>query len=132
MNNIKFRAVISVLLIFIAGVVAGAVLTFLLFDHGDMHSKQRFIKSKHPPEQNFFEYLSKELELTAEQKKEVKAILRENSRKFKEIEKEMHVKYEEVRKDNRKKIMNLLNEEQKINFNDFIKKVKQRILKSRK
>jgi ABC-type multidrug transport system fused ATPase/permease subunit len=136
MNNIKLKAVISVLLIFIAGMVVGGVLTFLLVDHEDLHFKERIFRSRKHPERNFFEYLSKELELSLEQEKEIKVILRENHKRFKKLEKQMHAQFhdqfEEIRKNNNEKIMAILNDEQKTKYRDFIKKVKQKRLKSKR
>ncbi len=136
MNNIKLKAVISVLLIFIAGMVVGGVLTFLLVDHEDVHFKDRIFRSRKHTERNFFEYLSKELELTPEQKKEIKTILRENHKRFKKLEKQMHAQFrnqfEEIRKNNNEKIMAILNDEQKAKYRDFIIKVKQKRSKSRR
>lgn len=132
MEKIKLKAVLSILIIFIAGLVAGAVLTFLLFDHEEVHFERRFFKSRRSSERDFLEYLSQELELTSEQKIAIEAVFKEGRNKFIKIEKEMKAQHEILRKENREKIMAILNEEQRRKFEEIINKIKRRRSKSRK
>ena len=133
MKNTKIKVVISILLIFIAGLVVGAILTFMLLDHNNIYLKSHYFRARHAHKRSpIEEFFSKELNLSPEQKSDIEAIFKESRQRFIKLNKENRAQLEKIRSETRDKIIAILDEEQKRKFEGMIKKWGRKEFRGRK
>jgi hypothetical protein len=117
----KINVILVGLLIFLLGGVAGGISHYLF-------------RQYHPPKAlNFIEIMAKELKLDPDQKEQVRKIINETRGRVKalnlqfmpqweSINKEYMPLWETLRKDSDQKIKNILRDDQKALFENFLKK----------
>lgn len=112
-NHYKFWIVLSMVVIFAAGLVAGVFI--------DKHLIQKRIR-RGPAPFPTLKIMSKELNLTAEQEQKIREIFKNNDEKFKSLKKEMDGKLSAIRTQLKKEIDAVLSEEQRKKIEAMIEK----------
>lgn len=110
------RAVIYLVLVFVLGVAAGALGSLWM---------QKSAWSKEGPEdeiQGAVHLLTKKLDLSPEQQKQVEAILDETGRGYYDLYLQSREEYDGIRQQGRTKIRALLTEEQRVKFDEFVRR----------
>jgi len=132
MKNTKIKVVISILLVFIAGLLVGGILTFLLLDHKNIYLKSHHFKARQLHKRSPIEFFSKELNLSPKQKSDIEAIFKKSRQRFIKLNKENRTQLEKIRRETRDKIIAILDEEQKRKFEGMIKKWGRKEFRGRK
>jgi hypothetical protein len=116
----KVNAILLGILIFLLGGVAGAVSHYLYREH----VKQLALKAG---TQRFdvVEAFAKELKLDPQQKQNLRIIFDDSRKRYKELGQEFRPRWETIRNDSDQKIKNMLRDNQKSLFENFLKKVHQ-------
>ncbi|MFH1258944.1 MAG: hypothetical protein ABII74_03885 [Elusimicrobiota bacterium] len=114
--------------IFVIGIACGLILDkVLVCRRGGFHASFRDkAMNKKDLAKAILPRLGKALELTAEQKEKIHAVLKEQKRETDKLMGPMHAKIEDQMNVFRGKIRDLLDEKQKNKFDKFVEKQKQR------
>jgi uncharacterized membrane protein YgaE (UPF0421/DUF939 family) len=123
-NHYKLWILLSFIIVFILGGVAGIFLNQSLFPE----KEKKIIKEKHRACFPTLEIMAKELKLTPEQEESIRGIFRNNEEKLKSLKSLMHERISTIRSQLKEGIRNVLSEEQKTKFEAMI----DRYLKQRK
>lgn len=117
-NHYKFWIILSFIIVFILGGVAG-----ILLDQNLFSEKEKRIK-KGPSRAHFptLEIMAKELKLTPEQEEAIREIFRNNEEKLKNLKSLIHERISTIRSQLKEEIRNVLTEEQKIKFEAMIER----------
>jgi len=106
------------LLIFLLGGVAGAVSHFLYQEH----LKAAFYKAvQQPPD--IVGGMARELKLDPGQKESLRLIFEESRKRYMNLAQQFWPQYETIRVETDQQIKNILRDDQKARFEDFLKKV---------
>ena len=115
-NNYKLWFILSLIIVFVLGALGG-----VLLDKYGLQSASRKIRrerrSAHFPT---LELMSKELELSAEQKSKINNIFKNNEENIKDLRTLIHERLSSIRYQLIADIKNVLNEEQKVKFEAMI------------
>jgi len=112
------RAVLYLGLVFLLGIALGALGMFWAGRHGWTHADST---RQHRP--RGVEWLDRELDLSAEQRQQVEAILDEMGQAYREIRQRTRPEYEAVRQQGRDRIRALLSEEQRGRFEQLVREL---------
>jgi hypothetical protein len=115
----KVNVILLGILIFLLGGVAGAVSHYLYRDH----VKRAALKAS-PPRFDVAEAFAKELKLDSLQKQSLRIIIDESRKRYRELGLEFKPRWESLRNDSDQKIKNILRDEQKVLFENFLKKAR--------
>jgi hypothetical protein len=114
----KARVVLLGILIFLLGGIAGAVSHYLYIQH----LRAAFVKaSAQPPD--IVGGLAKELKLDAQQKESLKEIFDESRKRYFALSQEFWPQYQTIRSESDQRIKDILRDDQKILFENFLKKI---------
>ncbi len=113
-NNYKIWIILSLIIIFIAGVVSG-----VLFEDHILERKRR--GSVHFPS---LEIMAQELTLSLEQQSEIKELFKSNEERFHTLRKEVHKSLAGIRTQMISDIKSVLDDNQNKKFEAMIKKYK--------
>lgn len=117
-NSYKLWIVLSLIVVFAAGVIAG-----VLFDNYIIDKKPR--RSERPRSSVRFptlEMMAEELSLTQEQQEKFREIFRNNEERLKNYRSEIHERYASLRAQLKEEIDSVLTEEQRNKFQAMIDK----------
>ncbi len=105
------------ILIFILGAIAGAVAHILYQEH----LKAAFFKAfEHPPD--IVAGMARELQLDAAQTESLRKIFDESRQRYMDLSREIWPKYEAIRIETEQQIKNILREDQKILYENFLRR----------
>jgi uncharacterized membrane protein len=106
------------LLIFLLGGIAGAV-SHILYQE---HLRTAFFKAvQQPPD--IVGGMARELKLDSEQTESLKTIFDESRKRYMDLSQQFWPQFETIRVETNQQIMNILRDDQKVRFEDFLKKV---------
>jgi DNA anti-recombination protein RmuC len=116
-NNYKFWIILSLIVVFIAGVICGVLIDKNILDKRKQNSRRR--SSTHFPT---IEMMAEELALNAEQQAQIRDIFQNNEERFKNLRKDMDKSLKEIRSQLLTDIKSVLSDEQKAKFEAMIEK----------
>jgi len=116
------RAIALVLLVFVLGIALGAVGTYVVAGRrvagapgqGSSHKERRA---------RLVEQLTHELNLTADQQKQLEAILTDMQGKYRALRDQIAPQSEQIRQQGREQIRGILTPDQKPKFEDFLRRL---------
>ncbi|HSW37878.1 MAG TPA: hypothetical protein VLL97_00125 [Acidobacteriota bacterium] len=109
-------------LIFLLGGITGIVSHGLYHDHIKIAEKN----DARPAAQKFIDIMTVELDLDAPQKESLEVILEESRLRYRELNKQFRPQYETIRNETDDEIRNMLRDDQKERFEEFLKKYQPR------
>jgi Spy/CpxP family protein refolding chaperone len=113
------KAFLLVLLVFALGICLGSVGTYMVSTR--VHAA-RLQQGDHNPA-NHMAMFTRDLNLNAEQQKQIQAILTETRARYAEIHSQADPEYEQARQAGREKIRQVLTPEQRPKFEDLIRRI---------
>ncbi len=113
------RAVVYLALVFVLGFACGALATYWAEKNAWFHSGE---KEDHSP----LQWLTRELDLTPEQQKELEPILDKTGREYYRLFEKVRPEFEAIREETRGKIRALLTEAQRAKFEELVRKIEER------
>lgn len=116
-NNYKIWIILSLIAVFIAGVLCGVLIDKNLLDKR-RHDTHRRSSTRFPT----LEMMAEELSLSAEQQAQVREIFHNNEERFKGLRKDMDTRLREIRAQLLTEIKSVLSEEQKTKFDAMIER----------
>ena len=116
-NNYKLWIILSLIVVFIAGVICGVLIDKNMLDKRKHDSRRR--SSTHFPT---LEIMAEELALTTEQQAQIREIFNNNEERFKGLRSDMDKRLSEIRKQLLMDIKSVLTNEQKAKFEAMIDK----------
>lgn len=117
-NNYKFWIILSLVIVFIAGLMGG-----ILFDRYVIDKKPtKRTRRKAPVRFPTLEMMAQELSLTSDQQEQIREIFKNNEERIKTVRKDINERFLRMRTQIRSEIFDVLNEEQKLKFEAMIKK----------
>ncbi|MBZ5538482.1 MAG: hypothetical protein LAO31_21265 [Acidobacteriia bacterium] len=118
----RVKIVGLLILIFLLGAITGSLGYRLLEEKGALASSTRNTPgTSHRGE--VVEKFTRELNLTSEQTQRLNAIFAENEQKFSELHKSFKPQADAIRQEGRNRIRAMLTDEQKIKFEDILRKM---------
>jgi hypothetical protein len=116
-NNYKLWIILSLIVVFIAGVICGVLIEQNVLDKRKRDSRRR--SSTHFPS---LEIMAKELGLSTEQQTQIREIFHSNEERFKNLRKDMDKSLKEIRSQLLIDIKSVLSDDQKAKFDAMIEK----------
>ena len=120
-NNYKLWTIISLIIVFSAGLITGVLLNKHIFNKKHKSQYERTDRkrtgSTHYPT---LDQWAQELELSAEQKEKIQEIFKNNEERFKALRKNMNENLSEIRLQLNNEIKSVLTEEQKVKYETMI------------
>ena len=116
-NNYKLWIILSLIVVFIAGVICGVLIDKNMLNKRKHDSRRR--SSTHFPT---LEIMAEELALTTEQQAQIREIFNNNEERFKGLRSDMDKRLSEIRKQLLMDIKSVLTNEQKAKFEAMIDK----------
>jgi len=116
-NNYKLWIILSLIVVFIAGVISGVLIDKNILNKGRRDSHRRS-SARFPT----LEIMAGELALSAEQQVQIREIFQNNEERFKNLRKEMDKSLKEIRSQLLIDIQSVLSDEQKTKFEAMIEK----------
>ena len=122
-NHYKLWTIISLIIVFSAGIVSGVLLDRHIFDKKPQRDTQRTdhkrtSSTRYPT----LDQWTQELGLTAEQKEKIQEIFKNNEERFKTLRKDMNTSLRDIRIQLNNEIKSVLTEEQQAKFEAMINK----------
>lgn len=117
-NNYKIWIIFSFILIFVIGVIGG----FFLEKHLLQTDSKKIKKERRSAHFPTLEVMAKELTLSSEQEEKIREIFRNNEGRLKNLKSSIHERLSNIRSQLKDEIKNVLNEEQKIKFEEMIER----------
>lgn len=117
-NNYKFWIVISLIVVFSAGVAGGILFDNYFLDKRPKKREERRSSVRFPT----METMAEELSLTKDQEEKIREIFRNNEERLKQYRSQIHQEYSSLRAQLKKEIEDVLTEEQKAKFQAMIDK----------
>jgi hypothetical protein len=118
-NRGNWKAVGLLVVVFVLGLALGGVGTHAYFERvraqADSHGRSDHAK--------IFDDLTRELDLTADQQKQLSTILEENRARFQAIYEQVRPQYDAARVQGRDRIRAILTAEQRPKFEDFLRRL---------
>lgn len=118
----KLKLLAGILLIFITGVLVGAIGTGIF----TKHKITRFLRGTEPPAPRILRRLVTELDLSESQQEKVEKILRQSRMKWVELRKKYQPEFEKLFEENIALLKEPLNNEQRQKLDQLYEKLKQR------
>jgi DNA anti-recombination protein RmuC len=116
-NNYKLWIILSLIIVFVAGVVCGVLIDKNMLNKRK-HDSRRRSSTRFPT----LEMMAEELALSAEQQKQIREIFHNNEERFKNLRKDMDTRLSEIRAQLLTEIKSVLTDEQKAKFEAMIEK----------
>jgi DNA anti-recombination protein RmuC len=116
-NNYKLWIILSLIVIFIAGVISGVLIDQNILSKRN-HDTRRRSSTRFPT----LEIMAKELALSTEQQEQIREIFDNNEERFKSLRSEMHKSLSDIRDQLLTDIKSVLINEQKAKFEAMIEK----------
>jgi Spy/CpxP family protein refolding chaperone len=116
-NYYKLWIVLSLIVVFIAGVICGVLIDKNMLNK-PKHDSRRRRSTRFPT----IEIMAKELSLSSEQQAQIKEIFQNNEERFKSLRKDMDNSLKEIRAQLLTDIKSVLSDEQKTKFEAMIEK----------
>ncbi len=116
-NNYKIWIILSLIVVFITGVLCGVLIDKNFLDKR-RHDTHRRSTTRFPT----LEMMAEELSLSAEQQAQVREIFHNNEERFKGLRKDMDTRLREIRAQLLTEIKSVLSEEQKTKFDAMIER----------
>ena len=116
-NNYTLWIILSMIVVFIAGVICGVLIDKNMLDKRKHDSRRR--SSTHFPT---LEIMAEELALTAKQQTQIREIFHNNEERFKGLRSDMDKRLSDIRKQLLTDIKSVLSYEQKAKFEAMIEK----------
>jgi len=116
-NNYKLWIILSLIVVFIAGVICGVLIDKDILDKRK-HDSRRRSSTRFPT----IEMMAEELALNAEQQAQIREIFQNNEERFKNLRKDMDKSLKEIRSQLLTDIKSVLSDEQKAKFEAMIEK----------
>ena len=120
-NRTNRKAIALVLGVFFLGIALGALGTYLA--GGRVWGARTEMKSSSERRARLVERLTQELTLSADQQKQLDAMLADRQAKYQSIHGQMTQQFEQVRQQGREQIRAILSPEQKPKFEEFLRRV---------
>jgi Spy/CpxP family protein refolding chaperone len=120
-ERISRKAYALVLAVFLLGIALGSLGTYLAT--GRVWGARPEGHGRNDRRAHMVEHLTREVNLTADQQKQLDAILAEMQSKYAEIHKQISPQTEQVRQQGRDQIRALLTPEQKPKFEEFLRRM---------
>ena len=117
-NNYKFWIVLSLIVVFTAGVAGGILFDNYFLDKRPKKREERRSSVRFPT----METMADELGLTKDQEEKIREIFRNNEERLKQYRSQIHQEYSSLRAQLKKEIEDVLTEEQKTKFQAMIDK----------
>ena len=117
-NNYKFWIIISLVIVFLAGLLGGILFDRYVIDKKPTQRTRRKISVRFPT----LEMMAQELKLTSDQQEQIREIFKNNEVRIKTVRKDINERFLSMRTQLRSEIFDVLNEEQKLKFEAMIKK----------
>jgi Spy/CpxP family protein refolding chaperone len=117
-NSNKFWIILSLILVFAAGVIAGVLFENHILDKKPRRSERERSPDRHPT----LGMLAEELSLTDEQQEKFREIFKNNEERLKKIRGQIHELYDSLRDQLKEEIDSVLTEEQRAKFQAMIDK----------
>jgi hypothetical protein len=115
----KLGVILLGILVFLLGGIAGAVSRYLYCEH-----MKTSVPKTIPRVEDVVENMARILNLDAQQKTEIKAIIGESRNRYRELSRQFRPQYEKIVQESDNRIRALLRDDQKSLFEEFIKKFK--------
>lgn len=122
------RAFVYLLVVFLLGLALGSLGTFWAWKSGQLRAWWGSRYSTRSP----VEWLNRELNLTAEQQKQLEGILDETAAGYRDIRERVGPEYEQVRRAGREKIRAILTPEQRAKFEELVRAIDEKRARHRK
>lgn len=121
-NHYKFWIILSFIVVFIVGALAGVLIDKHLLPAKDKpHRDRRAVRFP------TLEIMAEELQLTSEQEEAIRGVFRNNEESLKKLNRLIHEHISAIRSQLKEEIKNILTEEQNIKFEEMINRyIKQR------
>lgn len=116
-NNYKLWIILSLIVVFIAGVISGVLIEKNVLDKRK-HDSRRRSSTRFPT----LEIMAEELSLSSEQQAQIREIFHNNEEHFKKLRKDMDKSLKEIRAQLLTDIKSVLSDEQKTKFDAMIEK----------
>lgn len=116
-NNYKLWILLSLIVVFIAGVISGVLIDKNMLDKRT-HDSRRRSTTRFPT----LELMSEELALTTEQQAQIREIFNSNEERFKNLRRDMDKRLSDIRAQLLTDIESVLTDEQKAKFEAMIDK----------
>jgi Spy/CpxP family protein refolding chaperone len=116
-NNYKLWILLSLIVVFIAGVISGVLIDKNMLDKRK-HDSRRRSSTRFPT----LEMMAEELALTTEQQAQIREIFHSNEERFKGLRSDMDKRLSDIRKQLLIDIKSVLTDEQKSKFDAMIEK----------
>lgn len=116
-NNYKLWIILSLIVVFIAGVVCGVLIDKNMLNKRK-HDSRRRSSTRFPT----LEMMAEELSLSAEQQAQIREIFHNNEERFKSLRKDMDNRLSDIRKQLLTDIKSVLTDEQRAKFEAMIEK----------
>ena len=114
-NNYKLWILLSLIVVFIAGVICGVLIDKNMLDKRK-HDSRRRSSTRFPT----LEMMAEELALTTEQQAQIREIFHSNEERFKGLRSDMDKRLSDIRKQLLTDIKSVLSDEQKTKFEAMI------------
>jgi hypothetical protein len=118
-NNYKLWIILSLIVVFIAGVICGVLIDKNMLDKRK-HDSRRRSSTRFPT----LEIMAEELALSADQQAQIREIFQNNEERFKNLRKDMDKGLKDIRLQLLTDIKSVLSDEQKAKFEAMIEKYK--------
>lgn len=122
------RAVLYLGLVFLLGFALGSLGTYWYYASKRSH---RHRAEEISPVRGALKWLTRELDLTSEQEKQLEAILDETAQGYYAVFRQVHPQFQAVRQQGRQKIRAILSEEQRAKFEELVRRIDEREEKMR-
>ena len=117
-NNYKFWIILSLVIVFLAGIMGGILFERHIFDKKQSRRTRRASPVRFPT----LEMMAQELNLTSDQQEQIREIFKNNEGKIKKLRKDVNEHFSSMRAQLKTEIYDVLSEEQKLKFEAMIKK----------
>ena len=122
-NHYKFWTVLSLFIVFIAGIASGVLLEKNILNKEHRSRSERSDSQKRPSVRYpTLDLMADELKLTPEQREQLQEIFKNNEERFKTLRKEQNQSLRTIRSQLIKEINSVLTEEQQIIYEAMIEK----------
>jgi hypothetical protein len=117
-NNYKFWIILSLVIVFFAGVMGGILVERYIIDKKPIRRSRRASPVRFPT----LEMMAQELNLSSEQQEQIREIFKNNEERIKTVRKDVNKRFSSMRAQLKTEIYDVLSEEQKLKFEDMINK----------
>jgi hypothetical protein len=122
-NNYKFWTVLSLIVVFLAGVASGVLVDkHILVKKQKARTEKPDSKKRQPVPYPALDLMADELNLTIEQREKMREIFKNNEERFKKLRKDQYECLKDIRSQLNKEIKSVLTEEQQAKYEAMIEK----------